>query len=167
MNFIQRNPNDSKHFEYHDGEYEYWPMDSSVKSQSSSIPAALVSGLELLAATAAAGLLALALSVLYITSAPLSITGSSATINTNVYNNYSDSIIRYSLYTEGDPDSVRQEGILADDECTLILSDLNGGTAYVLKYYGPDQKEVGQFRFSTTGEPQDPNEPSVLQPCIA
>ena len=57
MNFIQRNPNDPKHQEFHDGEYEYWPMDDSIKTKSS-IPAALVSGLELLAAAAAAGLLA-------------------------------------------------------------------------------------------------------------
>ena len=64
MNFIQRNPNDPKHQEFHDGEYEFWPTDGSIKSKSISIPAALVSGLELLAATAAAGLLALAVGMI-------------------------------------------------------------------------------------------------------
>ena len=163
MNFIQRNPNDAKHFEYHDGEYEYWPLEDPIKTKSISIPAALVSGLELLAATAAAGLLALALSVLYITSTPRAITSDSATINANVYNNHSDHTIFYSLHPEANPDILCQEGTLEDDEDTLFLKHLNGGTAYLLKYYDPEQNEIGQFRFVTPGDPRTgdgPPEPS-------
>ena len=54
MNFIPKNPNDPKYQEFHDGEYEFWPMDDTIKTKSISIPAAVVSGLELLAAVAAA-----------------------------------------------------------------------------------------------------------------
>jgi len=97
MNFIQRNPNDPKYQEFHDGEYEYWPMDDSIKTKSISIPAALVSGLELLAAAAAAGLLAVALAVMYVLSSPLAISENSAVINTNVYNNYENQAIVYTL----------------------------------------------------------------------
>ena len=153
MNFLQRNPQDAKHFEYHDGEYEYWPLEDNIKTKSISIPAAVISGLELLAATAAAGLLALALSVLYITSSPRFITTDSATINANVYNNHSDYTIHYSLYRESNQDIVCQEGTLLDDEDTLFLQNLSSGTAYLLKYYDPEQNEVGQFRFVTPGDP--------------
>lgn len=156
VNFIQKNPNDPRYTEFHDGEYEYWPVEASVKTKSISFPAALLSGLELLAAAAAAALLTLALSTLYITSAPRSVTDDSAVINANVYNNHSDHTIRYFLYTASDPDTFCQEGVLEDDESTLFLMNLNGGTDYLLKYLDPDQNEVGQFRFTTTGEYEQP-----------
>ena len=81
MNFIQRNPGDPKHGEFHDGEYEYWPTEGSLNTKSISLPAAVVNGLELLAAAVATGLLALALSTLYIASSPRMIGEHYAVIN--------------------------------------------------------------------------------------
>lgn len=164
MNFIQRNPNDPKHQEFHDGEYEYWPMDDSIKTKSISIPAALVSGLELLAAAAAAGLLAVALAVMYILSSPLAISENSAVINTNVYNNHENQVVGYTLSVLEAPEDVLQEGMLQHDEQTLSLWNLNGGTTYLLKYYDSEQNEVGQFQFTTPGEKQEPEAPEPSAP---
>lgn len=163
MNFLQRNPNDPQYEEFHHGEYEYWPVDEGLKSKSISFPAALVSGLELLAAVAGAGLLAAALTVMYVLSAPLSIHEHTATINANVYNNLDDLSISYVL-TSGF--SIVQEGTLDGDEDTLNLQGLNSGTTYLLKYYDADQKEIGKFQFTTPGEqeiPEDPNPDNDLQ----
>ena len=163
MNFLQRNPNDPQYEEFHHGEYEYWPVDGGLKSKSISFPAALVSGLELLAAVAGAGLLAAALTVMYVLSAPLSIHEHTATINANVYNNLDDLSISYVL-TSGP--SIVQEGTLDGDEDTLNLQGLNSGTTYLLKYYDADQKEIGKFQFTTPGEqeiPEDPNPDNDLQ----
>ena len=159
MNFIQKNPNDPRHGEFHDGEYEYWPADGGLNSRSISIPAALVSGLELLAAVAGAGLLAAALTVLYVLSAPLSISENAATINASVYNNRDAHTITYVLSPGASPDTVLQEGILDEDKDTLNLQGLSGGTAYLLKYYNAEQEEIGQFRFTTPGELEIPVDP--------
>lgn len=159
MNFIQKNPNDPRHGEFHDGEYEYWPADGGLNSSSFSIPAALVSGLELLAAVACAGLLAAALTVLYVLSAPLSISENAATINASVYNNRDDHTITYVLSPGASPDTVLQEGILDEDKDTLNLQGLSGGTAYLLKYYNAEQEEISQFRFTTPGELEIPVDP--------
>lgn len=164
MNFIQRNPSDPKHQEFHDGEYEYWPMDDSIKTKSISIPAALVSGLELLAAAAAAGLLAVALMALYVLSSPLAISENSAVINTNIYNNQNDQDVVYTLSFLETPDNVLQDGILLHDEQTLSLQNLSGGTTYLLKYYDSEQNEVGQFRFTTPGEKQELEAPEPFVP---
>ena len=164
MNFIQRNPNDPKHQEFHDGEYEYWPMDDSIKTKSISIPAALVSGLELLAAAAAAGLLAVALAVMYVLSSPLAISENSAVINTNVYNNHENQAVGYTLSVLEAPEDVLQEGMLQHDEQTLSLWNLNGGTTYLLKYYDSEQNGVGQFQFTTPGEKQEPEAPEPSAP---
>jgi len=164
MNFIQKNPNDPKYGEFHDGEYEYWPVDDFVKPKSISIPAALVSGLELLAAVAAAGLLAAALAVLYVISAPLAISENGATINTNVYNNRDNQPIVYTLSTEVHPDRILLDGKLEDNEETLFLQNLNGGTTYLLKYYNSEQEEIGHFRFTTPGEQQGEEVPEVSVP---
>ena len=163
MNFLQRNPNDPQYEEFHHGEYEYWPVDGGLKSKSISFPAALVSGLELLAAVAGAGLLAAALTVMYVLSAPLSIHEHTATINANVYNNLDDLSISYVLSSGL---SIVQEGTLDGDEDTLNLQGLNSGTTYLLKYYDADQKEIGKFQFTTPGEqeiPEDPNPDNDLQ----
>lgn len=164
MNFIQRNPNEPKHQEFHDGEYEYWPMDDSIKTKSISIPAALVSGLELLAAAAATGLLAVALAVMYVLSSPLAISENSAVINTNVYNNHENQAVGYTLSVLEAPEDVLQEGMLQHDEQTLSLWNLNGGTTYLLKYYDSEQNEVGQFQFTTPGEKQEPEAPEPSAP---
>ncbi|MBP3683774.1 MAG: hypothetical protein J6J12_02265 [Oscillospiraceae bacterium] len=167
MNFIQRNPSDPKHQEFHDGEYEYWPAEDSIKTKSIGISAALVSGLELLAAAAAAGLLAVALSVLYVMSSPLAISENSAVINVNIYNDHDAQGVVYTLSTPEAPDTVLRDGTLENEEQTISLSDLNGGTAYLLKYYDSQQNEVGQFRFTTPGEkpaPEVPKPPAPAQP---
>ena len=164
MNFIQRNPNDPKHQEFHDGEYEYCPMDDSIKTKSISIPAALVNGLELLAAAAAAGLLAVALAVMYVLSSPLAISENSAVINTNVYNNHENQVVGYTLSVLEAPEDVLQEGMLQHDEQTLSLWNLNGGTTYLLKYYDSEQNGVGQFQFTTPGEKQEPEAPEPSAP---
>ena len=144
MNFIQRNPNDPKHQEFHDGEYEFWPTDGSIKSKSISIPAAMVSGLELIAAVAAAGLLTIAMAVMYVTASPLLIGYDSATINTNVYNNSENQSIVYTLSTLANPDHVLQEGTLEDNEDTLDLNNLTSGTGYLLMFYNADRDEIGK-----------------------
>ena len=159
MNFLQRNPNDPQYEEFHHGEYEYWPVDGGLKSKSISFPAALVSGLELLAAVAGAGLLAAALTVMYVLSAPLYIHENSAEINASVYNNMDDQRISYMLTTENRSDIVLQEGILDEDEDTLDLQGLSSGTTYLLKYFDADQKEIGKFRFTTPGELEIPVDP--------
>ena len=161
MNFIPKNPNDPKYQEFHDGEYEFWPMDDTIKTKSISIPAAVVSGLELLAAAAAAGLLAVTLAVLYVTSSPLMIRETSALINTNVYNNSEDHRITYTLSSSENPDHVLQEETLRNDQQTLSLQNLKSGTDYLLTYYGPDGEEVGQFQFATPGEKQEPEAPEM------
>ena len=185
MNFIQKNPTDSKHEEYHDGEYEYWPLDSALKSKSISIPAAVVSGLELLAAAAAAGLLAAALAVLYVISSPLALSENSAAINANVYNNSDNQSVVYTLSTADDPETILQDGTLEENESTLFLEDLIAGTTYLLRYYDAEQKEIGDFRFTTPGEAspsqsaglpgvteapsesvQDPPEPESTEPAV-
>lgn len=163
MNFIQKNPTDPKHEEFHDGEYEYWPLEGSLKAKSISIPAAVVNGLEMLAAAVAAGLLALALSTLYIASSPRAIHTDSAVINANVHNNPSDHIIHYFLSLYAYPDTVLQEGLLEEDENTLFLQNLSSGTTYLLRYYDAEQNEVGQFRFTTPGDPQFPEH---IQPSL-
>lgn len=167
MNFIQKNPDDPRYAEFHDGEYEYWSTEGSVKSKSISIPAALASGLELLAAAAATGLLAVALATLYVVSAPRAIGQNSAMINTNVYNNMSNDPIAYSLHLAADPDIIWEEGMLEDNEDILHLHNLSSGTTYLLKYFDPDQNEIGQFRFTTDGEPdplgdQEPPQPEQI-----
>ncbi len=166
MNFIQRNPDDPKHAEFHDGEYEFWPTSGSTKGKSISIPAAVVSGLELLAATAAAGLLALAVSAMYVSSAPRTITMDSAVINAEVYNNVSDDMVAYSLSLNADPRIIYQEGVLDDDSDTLFLQNLSGGTTYLLQYYDEENKEIGEFRFTTPGEQPEggPPVPQTPQP---
>ena len=161
MNFTQKNPNDPKYQEFHDGEYEFWPVDGAIKTKSISIPAALVSGLELLAAAAAAGLLAVTLAVLYVTSSPVTIRETSALINTNVYNNGEDHRITYTLSASENPAHVLQEETLREDRQTLSLQNLRSGTAYLLTYYGPDGEEVGQFQFVTPGEKQEPEAPET------
>jgi len=163
MNFIQRNPGDPKHGEFHDGEYEYWPIEGSLTTKSISIPAAVVSGLELLAAAVAAGLLALALSTLYITSSPRLISEHSAVINADVFNNSSDQAIQYFLTLEVDPDTVLQEGLLEYDENSLFFQNLSSGTTYLLHYYDAEQNKVDQFRFTTPGDPQFPEH---IQPSL-
>ena len=165
MNFIQRNPSDLRHQEFHDGEYEYWPLKDSLKTKSISFPAALVSGLEMLAAAAAAGLLAVALMALYVLSSPLAISENSAVINTNIYNNQNDQDVVYTLSFLETPDNVLRDGILLHEEQTLSLWNLNGGTTYLLKYYDSEQNEVGQFRFTTPGEKPSPEEPEPSVPA--
>ena len=121
MNFIQKNPNDPKHEEFHDGYCEYWPVEGGLKSKSGRFPAAVLTGLELVAAAAAAGLLAAVLAVLYIISSPLAITENTATINANVYNNSDNQLISYTLSTAAFPDIILQEGTLEDSKETLHL----------------------------------------------
>ena len=164
MNLIQKNPNDPKYSEFHDGEYEYWPVAGSTKGKSISIPAAVVSGLELIAAAAATGLLALAISAMYVTSAPRAIDADSAIINANVYNNSSDVSIGYSLVMEEYPDFVWQEGALEGNSDTLVLDDLNSGTVYLLQYFDGENNEIGEFRFATPGDYEPPEFPQPQQP---
>lgn len=161
MNFIQKNPTDSRHEEYHDGEYEYWPQDGALKSKSISIPAALVSGLELLAAAAATGLLVIVLAVLYVLSSPQVIRENSAVINANVFNSRDGQRIVYTLATASNPEIILQDGTLRKDEDTLFLENLTAETAYLLRYYDEQQNEVGSFRFTTPGSsaPVQPSEP--------
>lgn len=161
MNFIQKNPTDSRYEEYHDGEYEYWPLDGGLKNKSVSIPAALVSGLELLAAAVAAGLLIIALAVLYVISSPLAIRENSAVINANVYNNRDGQRIVYTLATAASPETILQDGALKGNEDTLFLENLAAETAYLLRYYDEAQNEVGDFWFTTLGG-ADPSQPSEV-----
>ncbi len=163
MNFIQRNPGDPKHGEFHDGEYEYWPTEGSLNTKSISIPAAVVNGLELLAAAVATGLLALALSTLYIASSPRVISEHYAVINADVFNNSSDQAILYFLTLEVDPDTVLQKGRLEYDENSLSFRHLSSGTTYLLHYYDSEQNKVDQFRFTTPGDPQFPEH---IQPSL-
>lgn len=163
MNFIERNPGDPKHGEFHDGEYEYWPTEGSLNTKSISIPAALVNGLELLAAAVATGLLALALSTLYIASSPRVISEHYAVINADVFNNSSEQAIQYFLTLEADPDTVLQKGQLEYDENSLSFRHLSSGTTYLLHYYDAEQNKVDQFRFTTPGDPQFPEH---IQPSL-
>ena len=164
MNFIQKNPNDPKYQEFHDGEYEFWPADGTAKHKSISIPAAVASGLEMVAAAAAAGLAAIALTVLYVTASPLTISETAATINTNIYNNTDDQSIVYTLTPAEDPELILQEGTLQEDESTLQLEDLAGGTTYDLTYYDSEGKKVGHFRFTTPGPQPDPVPSAPAEP---
>lgn len=163
MNFIQRNPGDPKHGEFHDGEYEYWPTEGSLNTKSISFPAAVVNGLELLAAAVATGLLALALSTLYIASSPRVISEHYAVINADVFNNSSEQAIQYVLTLEADPDTVLQKGRLEYDENSLSFRHLSSGTTYLLHYYDSEQNKVDQFRFTTLGDPQFPE---YIQPSL-
>ena len=156
MNFVQKNPNDPKYQEFHNGEYEYWPTDTAIKTKGISIPAAVVSGLELVAAAAAAGLLAVAVAVLYVTISPIVVQHNRVTINTNVYNNTDNQSIVYTLTTEAEPDHILQEGTLLDDEQTLVLESLASGTSYLLRFYDAEQNKVGEGKFTTAGQPQEP-----------
>ena len=159
MNHIQKNPNDLQYSEFHNGEYEFWPIASAIKKKSISFPAAVVSGLELIAAAAAAGLLALAVSAMYITSAPRNIDVYSAVINANVYNNSSDNAVSYILYLEDEPDQIHHQGVLEDSENTMYFQNLNSGSTYILKYFDEDQNEVSEFRFTTLGDPSPSSQP--------
>lgn len=164
MNFIQKDPNDPKYDEFHDGQYEFWPVDGGLKSKSISIPAAVVTGLELIAAAAAAGLLAAFLALLSVISSPLAITETNATINANVYNNRDNQLIGYTLATAASPDIILQNGTLTDNKDTLFLNDLSGGTSYILTYYDSGQEPIDTFRFTTPGvspEPDDPYDPTI------
>ena len=58
MNFIQRDPNDPRYGEFHNGENEIWAVVGGTKRKKIKIPSALASGLELIAAAVATGLLA-------------------------------------------------------------------------------------------------------------
>lgn len=158
MNFIQRNPGDPKHEEFHDGEYEYWPMEASTGAKSISIPATVLSGLELIASVAAAGLLAAALMAMYVISAPRYIEKNTALINVNIYNNSDNQDIHYTLSRTADPDTILQEGTLEEDSESLLLQGLSSGTEYLLLYYETDDdpEQIGKFRFTTPGDPQEP-----------
>ena len=160
MNFIQKNPTDSRHEEYHDGEYEYWPLEGALKSKSVSIPAALVNGLELLAAVLATGVLIVVLAVLYVISSPLAIGETSAVINANVFNNTDGQRIVYTLSPAAEPDRILQDGALKGDKDTLFFAQLTPKTTYLLRYYDEARKEVGDFRFTTLSgsEPSQPTE---------
>lgn len=158
LNFIQRNPNDPKYEEFHNGEYEFWPIDNPHSSSGSgSFPAALVSGLELIAAAAAAGLLAVSLSTMYITSAPRAIHDDSAIINVSIYNNPSDADVSYVLSPADNPGSALQRGLLGEDKNTLVLENLPSGTDFLIHYYDAGQNEVGEFHFSTPGDSLPPD----------
>ena len=50
MNFIQRDPNDPRYGEFHNGENEIWTVAGGTKRKKIKIPSALASGLELIAA---------------------------------------------------------------------------------------------------------------------
>lgn len=169
MNFIQKKPLDSKHEEFHDGEYEFWPTEHLTKKKRAGFSAAFGSGLELIAAVGASGLLSMALTILYVLSSALSIGEHSAVINANVYNNRENQHISYILTTEANQDVILKEGILEDDEETLTLGGLGSGTTYLLRYFDPDQKEIGHFLFTTLGEFEDPIDPDsgsdVKQPA--
>lgn len=160
MDMIQRNPRDPKYREFHDGEYEYWPIaKSSHKSRKVSFPSALASGLELVAAALAAGLLALILSQLYVYCAPQTIYSHSAVINVKIFNNHDGTPVSYTLSREADPDRTLQEGQLTDHKEVLSLKGLSGGTEYLLEFFSPGEEGdelVGTFRFTTTGTPSDP-----------
>ena len=173
VNFIQKNPSDPQYEEFHNGEYEYWPLEDAVKSKSISFPAAVVSGLELLAAAAVSGLLAAALAILYVLSSPLALSENSAAINANVYNNNDAQSIVYTLATKADPDDILQDGILEDDESTLFLKNLTAGTTYLLRYYNEKQAQIGDFEFTTPGgsnasqppeAPDAPEDPEDITP---
>ena len=154
------NPNDPKYNEFHEGQYEFWPIDDPLKSKSAGkFPAALVSGLELVAAAAAAGLLAVSLSGLYVSSSARLILENTAHIHTSVFNNHSDQDVRYNLVPEDTPEQVLQEGTLEDDRDLLKLENLRGGTDYLLLYFDGEQNKIGQFWFTTPGDAEEPAEP--------
>lgn len=154
------NPNDPQYMEFHHGQNEFWPIDDPLKSKSSGkFPAALVSGLELVAAAAAAGLLAVSLSGLYVSSSARLILENTAHIHTSVFNNHSDQDVRYNLVPEDTPEQVLQEGTLEDDRDLLKLENLRGGTDYLLLYFDGEQNKVGQFWFTTPGDAEEPAEP--------
>lgn len=168
MNFIQRNPNDPQYSEYHNGEYEYWPTDSAVKSNKIRIPAAVISGLELLAAAAAAVvLMAVSMSTLYATFAPRAIGEYSVVINTNIHNNFSDELIQYLLSPAADPEIICQEGTLPEDENILRLLNLKRATTYLLHLYDQEQNKIGEFEFTTSGDSpggEPPQSSAPVQP---
>ena len=159
MNMLQRNPRDSKHREFHDGEYEYWPAKAPTAGKSISFPAALLNGLGMLASVAAAALLAAALTVLYTQSSPRYISENDALINVNIYNNVENLDIRYTLIRELDPDTILKQGPLDHSTQTLTLQNLTPGTKYVLLYDSFSDGEwesIGDFPFLTPGDtPED------------
>ena len=145
MNFIQKKPQDTKHEEFHDGEYEFWPTEHLTKKKRAGFSAAFGSGLELIAAVGASGLLSMALTILYVLSSALSIGEHSAVINANVYNNRENQHISYILTTEANQDVILKEGILEDDEETLTLGGLGSGTTYLLRYFCPGSERNRPF----------------------
>lgn len=121
--------------------------------------AAVLNGLELVAAALASlGVLAAAI-ILYITSSALWISTDSATINANVFNRADGQQVTYVLTLANDPENrMVAGGILDEDESRLHFTGLASGTTYRITYFTIEEGELvkaGEYEFTTRGEAPD------------
>ena len=122
--------------EFHHGEKEYCRNSGPLNSRKTGFPShALLNGLALVTATAVSTVLVVALAALYLLSSPRAIGAHSATVNVNIYNRPSDTVISYVLTAEDDPNTVVAEGVLTAEQQVLTFDDLAGGTKYTICYY--------------------------------
>lgn len=170
MNMRPKKPQDEKHGEFHDGEYEYWPVEDMLrKRRKVSFPAAVANGLEVVAAAAAAVVLAVVMTVLYVQSAPQAIYPTQADISVSVFNNTDNLELQYRLSAASEPETVLESGPLPDAAQQLRLQNLQPGTRYLLRYFAMQEgqwEQVGEF-FFTTAVPEEtipPTQPPTTVP---
>lgn len=163
VDILNRTPSDKKHQEFHDGEYEYWPISGGPGSKRLSFPAALISGLGLLAAVVSTALLAVALTVLYVGTAPVEIHSDRAILNVNIYNNYDGHPVSFIVSSTSHPDIAVFAGGLSSEKDTITVMNLEGDESYRIRYYVLEENEkrqIGEFYFTTL----DPTEEAAGVP---
>lgn len=162
--------------ELHHGEEEYCrrsgPLNSRKISAAKPKNTILANGMGLVTSAAAAIGLAAVIAALYITSAPVMITGNSASVNVNVHNRQENQQVEYVLVKEEDPDIPIESGIIGPDEDQLEFDNLESNTSYVVEYFvenDGERQKVGEFRFTTDGpvEGGPPTPPTTDPPPVS
>lgn len=121
--------------ELHNDAQEYCLSSGPLNSKARTFPAALLNGLELVAAALAAMALTSSMLRFFIVSSPLSVMGSSMEIRVNVHNMPEDEQLRYVLSPAHDPQEVLEEGVLREGLQDLRFQGLDGNSPYILYYY--------------------------------
>lgn len=156
----------SAHEEFYDdgGQKEYCRNSGPLKTKTIDIPAAALSGLELVTAALAALGLAALIAALCVFTTPRNISPNSAAINISVQNRDENDRVHYVLVAASDPDTIIDSGELDKDSHTLHFTGLDPDTKYIISYYTEEdgeRKPLDDFTFVTG---QDP-EPSLDPPA--
>ena len=154
------NSNQDTFQELHHGYQEYCRESGPLNSKKGSFPAALLNGLELVAAALAALALVHALLSFSIVASPLSILGDRAYLEVDIHNWPEDGQISYTLSSVHAPDEIIASGTLFSDPQDLEFTGLDSETEYILSFFLNGEK-VDDYGFWTGPGDQLPRIPTV------